>query len=55
MSGNRQRLLFIFLHHGRIADNVSEKNSSELAVLFLHNYPVKNFSTSGYFNLKEQS
>jgi hypothetical protein len=28
--------LLIFLHHGRIANNVGKKDSSELAVLVFH-------------------
>jgi len=36
MSGNRESILFIFLHHRGITNNVGKKNGSELAVLLVH-------------------
>lgn len=36
MTGYCQGVLFIFLHHGRIADDVSKKNGGELAVWLFH-------------------
>jgi hypothetical protein len=43
------------LHESSIADDIGKENSSKLAVLFLHNYPVRSFSTSGHFQLIKQS
>ena len=36
MTCNGQGILLILLHHGRIANDVSKEDSSELAVLLFH-------------------
>src|SRR6476646_4473900 len=53
MAGNGKSIFFVFLHQSCVADDISKKDSCELAVLFLHNYPVRSSSTSGYFKREE--